>query len=314
MLSPNDYSTLLPGDSTLVKILQRGGRFRIPETKEDPHAQIEEFATQLFDTMKQKVSKQHTAGSWTRPWLDKFKAVLTEKCNELKAHLQDYPDSIQAHNTIAAEYQLSPAEKRTLKELRKSFAIIPTDKATDIFAIVCKNWLLKAIRTDLSNSQFYELLTTIQPSQLSGSLVQQLSIWGMGKSDTLGPYTTYVKLHKPIPTCRFIVASNGSYNEELSILLTRFLTDVQLFAHDHWATHFIHTLGFSANILPHLKSWILGSAQDIIPLIEHFNRHRAWHFDNSIPLSVTTADFERLYTHIPHSDLKDDAPPSHTAV
>lgn len=292
----------------LLTLLRRGPRFRCPLLLHDGEGDLDTFMHHITTDLEQYLSKRKiniNTQAWALEWIQKIQQLAELAATALS------PDDLNftSEKTIAEQYHLDPTAVQELRQLRQHYAIITVDKAADLFAIVCKNYLYKCILQDLTNSDFFRVLPTHHTVQHTiHQQIHDLQAFSLhpktADQHKLGHYMAIAKLHKTPPTFRFITSSKNCTTERMNIYLTRFLTAVHAFAdmlfHDTLCSLGLPTYSPTTGHRP--KSWILQSSYDAAEIIKHFNRHKISYESANRRMLITVADFERLYTFIQQDD------------
>jgi hypothetical protein len=293
----------------LLTLLKRGPRFRCPLLLHDGDSDIDAFLQNISSTLTEYLAKRKIS-THTQPWASQWIQQILQAVEHASQEQHDL--DFTSEKTIAEQYNLDADAIQELKQLRKHYAIITVDKAADLFAIVCKNHLYKSILKDLTNSDFFHILPTTHTSQHTiQQQLQDLHSFNLQPKHTeqhkLGHYMAIAKLHKNPPTFRFITSSKNCTTERMNVYLTRFLTAVQAFAdmlfHDTLCA--LNLEFYSADTRHRPKSWILQSSYEVVDIIKHFNRHSITFESANRNMTITTADFERLYTFMKQDDCID---------
>jgi hypothetical protein len=297
---------LLINSPNLLNLLRRGPRFRCPVFVQDHEDVHDAFLNHIMESLRAYLAKRNicaTRQAWANQWLDAVRHACTDALHRLS--LVDLTE----HNNTASQYTLYPQDLAALQSLRRSFAIITVDKASDLFAIVCKNHLYRSLLTDLSNSDFFNILPTgVSSAEILQQQLLDLQAFNLAPNTPthhkLGYYMAIGKLHKTPPTFRFITSSKGCITERVSIYITRLLAAVQTFADQHFHDTLcgLNLPTYSQASGHRRSSWILKNSFELIPMIQHFNRHRVSHAMQDRFMAITVADFERLYTNIDLAD------------
>lgn len=303
---------LLVKSNNLLNVLRRGPRFRSPLLLRDEASDLESFLHHLTDSLQTYLNKRKLPPNlhpWATTWLEVVRQACLDELNKLQTTHDNHLDHTHEIE-MARQYDLDLPDLQELQDLRRHFAIITVDKASDLYVIVCKNFLYKKFLTDLSNSDFFQVLTddTTTATTIVQQQLQQLLTFNMApRRDSqlkIGYYTATAKLHKKPPTFRFITSSNDCVTERMNIYLTRILTEIQLFAHQLFHDTLTDTqLDTYTTLGAHRpKSWILKSSFEAVQIVQHYNRHRMSNETANRNMAITVADFERLYTFIDQQD------------
>ena len=118
--------------------------------------------------------------------------------------------------------------KKDLQALHNDFVFIPTDKASNNVSVVCKQYYLEHLSSELNNTYTFEL----SPQSLNSDINEHKSFMESSglKVNLKIPYMYWTaKMHKTPVSTRFITSAIGSTLEPLSKLVcTALLTLVKI--------------------------------------------------------------------------------------
>lgn len=205
--------------------------------------------------------------------------------------LQQLPPPMSNTNTL-----LKPNVRRGLQELKRSFVISITDKASKNFTIVCKNHYKRTLQTELhtqggaystvamSAAQVYrkyahELTTHKCPPQ-----IRQAVQAAINKQEHHLPLLYWLpKMHKAVPKARFIAASYDVMTTPLARLLNRILKLVKDELKYRDDIHWQHTGA--------KRCWFINGHEEATRWLRALNRS-----SDTTQRSLNTYDFATMYT------------------
>jgi hypothetical protein len=187
--------------------------------------------------------------------------------------------------------------KEYLASFHKDYVLIPTDKASNNIAIVCKKFYIQtllqevgigSIPKDIHTSTYSlvnESLNDIITRHYNFMLKYGITLSSVHKQLPILFWTP--KMHKIPSKQRFIAASHSCTTKTISSIITKCLKQIY-FAHKIYCDHIHSYTGF--NLM-----WIINSSLDVHKLLSSCNRKAK---------NLITYDFSTLYTSIPHDKLK----------
>lgn len=192
----------------------------------------------------------------------------------------------------------SPEVKDALLKLHEQYVIVPTDKAGNNFAIVCKKFYIEQslrelglfLKTKSSNPTYVPVQVDVSSiiERHKSYLVKKLELKEIPESL---PFIYWIpKMHKkPFSKQRYIAASYDCSTKPVSALLTKCFKLLEkthrVVCNNHFKTYGINPM------------WILNNSSEVHKVIAPFNRQRD-------AKNLRTYDFSTLYTNIPHKALK----------
>lgn len=200
----------------------------------------------------------------------------------------------------------TPACRDALHQLHRDWVISYMDKGSRTFVAYCKKGYVTALLEDLL-SGVYEIC----PLPVDDAVAAHAAFVSSGslavrapraqRFDTLPYFAAIAKLHKTPPSNRFLVCSAHAPSAPVSLWLTYFFRAIAPDLDKMWCAAFPADFAF-AN--PGCRSWILLNSQSLIPLVHLFNSSAPPSVHAAYEWQLRTFDFERLYTNLPHADLK----------
>lgn len=266
-------------------LMSRGVKFRQPKSSILSVA-IEEVKNKLEVLGKklQSINEQHNLD--LKPWKDAILGKINEKANSLSKWASRYNNI----NKSILDLLDKPATLKYIKFMKKHFVFAPVDKAGCMFSIICKSFYIKVIKEEL------QITKGTQPVYVPTDRTEQdiidehtcsnedLNI-DLEESDKKLPTLYWIpKFHKTPVGFRFISGSSSCTTQQaskkLTIILKSLDSTVQRMAADYRSSHKVNTY------------WVITNTRKVLNKIKVIN-------DFSKASSVSTYDFERLYTNIP---------------
>jgi hypothetical protein len=194
----------------------------------------------------------------------------------------------------------SPFISKVLKDLQKDFVFVPTDKASNNIAVVCKRFYveqsMKELDIFLHSSTKKEADKTYVPviKESMDSLLSRHKRFMKANSIEEADYIPFLywipKMHKkPYSKQRYIAASARCSTKPLSAILTKCLKLIErqhrIIGKRYFTNHGINPM------------WIIDNSTAVHSMIADLNRKKQVR-------NIRTYDFSTLYTSIPHKQLK----------
>ena len=198
-------------------ILKHGATFRIPQsiTVDFPEL-LNAYAQETILATKAFMDTNFSNAPWAEPWRVQFNQILLAERDACLRRVQQSQarDPSAAHplseyKADISKYHPSDADKIAWAQLSKQFFILQTDKATSVYLIVCKHWVLEQIRDDLNKAEFFTAQPITTDTVANNMATYLATRFGIMSKGGIGSYYPTVKLHKPVPCCRFLVGSKG---------------------------------------------------------------------------------------------------------
>ena len=206
--------------------------------------------------------------------------------------------------------QLDQSTKEAITALQESYVFTYMDKSANNFMMMCKPYYVRFVLKDLglldstASSDSPYARQHISKDALVGLHSSLLAHSGFAKlSCKLPAYMATVKMHKSPVSFRFITTTVNTTLTPMLTWCTRLLKSIERDICTLWSSTFrsLPEEPFSTPARP----WILRSTAAMIPILNADNmRYTPFQF-STLQTHIETYDFERLYTNIPLSDLKE---------
>ena len=190
--------------------------------------------------------------------------------------------------------------KNILARFHSKYVIVPTDKAGNNFAIVCKKFYIEQSMKELGiflrfngSNPTYQMVD-VDISSITKRhkkyLKSKLGLDAEKIPDSL-PFLYWIpKMHKkPFSKQRYIAASYKCSTKPASALLTKCF---KLIENTHRKACRTYSRTYRINPM-----WIANNSSEVHKIMAPFNRHRK-------AINMRTDDFSTLYTNIPHALLR----------
>jgi hypothetical protein len=219
---------------------------------------------------------------------------------------------------------LDGPHRTALAHIRRDFLVTQCDKASRNFAFICKTrasqLLLEDLNMQSSNHQVY-IPYSVQDSAVVKRHLQGI-VRGFGlaltpANDVLPYYAGMPKFHKTPPAIRWLTVSPKSVLKPLDQRVHWLCKALKPFMR-RCLTRVFNGSGVPNALRPGVPELL--NSPEVVTTVKDFNTHSKLVFTeeilrfartqfggnvpNRLP-QVVTADVTRLYTHIPHQDLKD---------
>jgi len=244
----------------------------------------------IVDCQKQWCMKEHVARNTLNEWSSTLMDLVYKRVAKLKKLTRfRYACKIPILNKLCV--------KEYLDQLHERFVLVPTDKASNNIAIVCKYFYIKTLLEeigilDTKRVSAYSLSSDNSQSIIATHLHKMEQIPLDNKQQQLPILLWIPKMHKNPSKQRFIAASHSCTTKPVSALATKCLKLVQN-AHRLYCNRIKSYTGFNF-------MWIIDNSLEV---------HKLMHFTSSKkspPRNIITYDFSTLYTSIPHDKLKEE--------
>ena len=181
-----------------------------------------------------------------------------------------------------------------LKELHKSYVLVPIDKAGNNIAIICKRYYVEVILKEIGETGNGNS-TYIKSSKLVEDVVEdnvmyskRLGLEVEDEEKDLPSMYWIPKMHKDPSGARFIIASRQCSTKKISKSVSSAFKLMY-----HQIENFHKKSKFLSN---YNKFWVLQNPDPVISSIKQINRKKG-------AKSIATYDFSTLYTKLPHEKL-----------
>ena len=186
-----------------------------------------------------------------------------------------------------------------LEDMQKKFVFVPTDKASNNIAVICKKFYIEQALKELgifadslsdNDIKTYELVDLDTTSIINRHvLFLKTALKATEIPETLPFLYWIVKMHKIPSKQRYIAASSCCSTKPLSEALTKCFKVIEL-QHRYICSQYNSTYGIN-------PMWIIHNSFSVHKIITPLNRQGQCY-------NVKTYDFTTLYTSIPHEQLK----------
>lgn len=270
-------------NENLQKILEKGTKFRI-QTTDDPR--------KIKETINESLSKHVT-------FLAKQYKLNENNKNKIITIFHRWLENLYINPTKNFTY----GEKEIsndIKHLQKNFVIVPVDKASNNYSIICKKLYLKFLEKELFTNHLdptcatYSKYTIETQEQIlfrhkraTESYARRNSSLKIIETPCLPLIYGIPKMHKKEPKLRFITGASSSSIKSISIELQNILT----FIKQHF-TRYCRAIEGRSNIS---LNWIIKSSHELLQSLDN-----QWHPHFT---QLFTADFESLFTNLPHKTV-----------
>ena len=277
----------------LRSLLSKGPKYREPQNVNWDHF-LTHFKTNFKVTLQNwvsKINKDEIDLKFFEPYFNKVLKDIKTSIEKIKKRKRFY-----------RRMRLStPKIKDLLSKLHEKFVFIPTDKAGNNIAVVCKVFYITQSLKELGifidgSVSADEDRTYIEINVPIKRIINRhvKYVYSKLKCDSIPeklPYLYWIaKMHKkPITKQRFIAASGLCTTKPISKMLTKILkrVDIQI---RMICRRFFHRYGIN-------PYWILKNSTEVFECVAQFNI-------KSDCKNIRTYDFATLYTKIPHKLLK----------
>ena len=191
--------------------------------------------------------------------------------------------------------------KQFLEKLHQKFVFVPTDKASNNIAVVCKKFYIEKSMKELGifadasqnekDDRTYEMVDKDVKSIVDRHMRYMKSNSITTEIPEYLPFLYWIpKMHKkPFSKQRYIAASHRCSTKPLSAILTKCLS---LIEKEHRTI--CHRYEYNHGINP---MWIIRNSSAVHKTVATLNRKKGCN-------NIRTYDFSTLYTSIPHKQFK----------
>ena len=301
-----DHQHVITGDLSIIKndrlrnLLKLGPSFRkpIPADYEKAEDIVSETIDDMIESWTKAEGKDFDVEQW-EPWKEMLLKFVKNKITKLKSKAQQKTKDF---------YNVSKA----LKKCHESFILVPADKAANNVIVVCKAYYLQSLISELKadgvnkaneaedanvttdvtyqEQNFNEEMQKEKINEVCKKIYKQFKVKCSDENKKFASMYWTVKMHKKPIGKRFIAASKNCITKKLSEKLTGLLTRI-LRVHK--------TMGNYAARKSNVDTcWVINNAQPIFSKIAYLSKM-------CVCKNVNVYDFKKLYTNIPHDDLKE---------
>ena len=294
-------NTSILRNAKLAALWAKGAKFRI-----DPHSLPEEeencdedMDIIIFRDVRRALRQWHKGLSQaqhnanTRRRAEQWLSAVTQRAKQL---LTTNAQSVATpHNS---PYHLLPADLKRLAWIKRNFVITTVDKAAQNMVLVCRKHYIQSAMDELQNGVAYT------PShQNADNIISNGSQFCTNRGIkplaemSIPNFHLRVKLHKSVPSFRFVAGSQHAPLTPVSRWLTLGLNAIMDEVHDAWAEVTERIPGAESK-----KCWIVNDSVKVAKHLKHINASRP-NRTGIIPLQ--TFDFTSMYTTLPLHGMKE---------
>ena len=221
--------------------------------------------------------------------------------NKVLKDIKTSIDKIKKRKRFFRNMRLTiPKIKEVLSALHEKFVLVPTDKAGNTIAVVCKKfYIIQSMKelgifgnsvADENSCTYIEVDGPIQRIIKRHVKYTKTKLKCDSIPDKL-PYLYWIpKIHKkPVTKQRYIAASGFCMTKPISQMLTKVLKRI-----DNTIKFYSKSFFFQYGINPY---WIIKNSSEVFKCVAQYNTKGNCR-------NIRTYDFSTLYTNIPHSSLK----------
>ena len=229
------------------------------------------------------------------------RAVLNEWSGSLLNLVRNRVNKLKKLNRFRYSSKKSilnkPEIRKYLQELHDRYVFVPTDKASNNIAVICKYYYIKVLLKEIGLFDNKQKSAYISISENSQAIITQhvknmeeVKLNIEEKKQQLPILLWIPKMHKKPSKQRFIAASHCCTTKPISALITKCLKLIQQ-AHKIYCDRIKSFTGFNF-------FWIIDNSMEVHKLLQNSTKNK--------PRNVITYDFSTLYTSIPHVKLKEE--------
>ena len=281
-----NHNHILTGDLNIVKnvelrnLLKNGLNYREqqPPSKRKALKAFSEGINQYIDTVSNKLKKTLSFfAEWRNVVLDKVKRRIS------KIQLGDF-------NNVLSK----PDVKSYLTELHRKYVFVPVDKAGNNVAIICKKFYLEVLSNEVRNTPTFSSYNSSEEEIINAhvNVIPNDFNIKIHEDNKAIPYLYWLpKFHKEVVGFRFITAGTKCTTKSLSVNIGLALKS---------CLKVIQNQSNYDNFYKDMNDYyIIDKTLTVSEFLVSNNHHRT-------KRSISSYDFQTLYTHIPHHQLKNN--------
>ena len=238
-----------------------------------------------------------------RVGIESYVAAISKKTNTTIEQFSEWQNKIlnavkeKLDNMNQYKYHsvLRDADVKTASaEFHEEFVLTPIDKASNNVSIICKQFYIDMLKSEIQNSSTFKLSNKAEQSIFNEQIkfYKKRNIEYVVDNQSL-PYLYWTsKMHKVPPKFRFITCGTSTSLEGMSKVLTVCLKRLLKFA--KCGTK------YNNKYKPYNSYFIVDDRRDVIDFLTTANFHKKF----GGAKSIHTYDFSNPYTSIPHEKLK----------
>ena len=267
-------------DKDLRNLLGKGLNFRPPKLRNSKKA-IESFKVGIEGYIKSLSKKYKVAEVIFDGWKSKLLENIKSKINKISTNACSNKKFVDTKVAL-----------QKLAKLQENFVFIPTDKSSNNISIVCKKFYLMSIKSELDSSFTTIDITPEEVINKQKKFLKESGIQLEDGCDKLSNFYASCKQHKNPPKFRYITSTCKAITKPLTRILKGVFKTIQ--------KEVIRDCGSQDyRRKDNIKTcWIIDNNINVRK--EIFKCNRGFHKAKSI----SSFDFDTLYTSIPHGKLK----------
>ena len=279
----NNHNHVVTGNLEIIEnvelrqLLSKGLNYRENEPP-NKHKAIKAFSNGIDAYVEKLSSLLKKPSSYFKPWRDTLLTRIKNRLSKAKSY---------AFNNILSK----PEVKKHLNSLQQKFVFVPVDKAANNVAIICKKFYLQVLQNEIVNSQNF----TPSPCSVNDLILEHKQFLEkmhitLDSDNMKLPYLYWLpKFHKEIVGSRFITSGSSCSTKQLSIDLGVGLKFcIKAIKHkSNYDNYYVEANDF----------YIIDNSKTVMDFLKNYN------FAGGRK-NISTYDFQTLYTHIPHYQLK----------
>ena len=295
----SNHGHVVTGDLRIIKnrklrsLLCKGPTFREP-IKMNWERFLTDFQTSLENCIKSWAEREEVDSKMFGEWKDRVLIDVRKKIRKLSK----IKNLHRGRNTLSCP---SSSVRRALSDLQKKYVFVPTDKASNNIAVICKKFYIQKSLEELGIIQHNEsgekanntyMLINDDPKKIILRHKRYMKTnFSVTQIPECFPFLYWIpKMHKkPYSKQRYIAASYKCTTKFLSATLTKCL---KLIEEQHRLYCRRYNIYYNINPM-----WIIKNSRSIFEITAKLNSMRN-------ARNVRTYDFSTLYTSIPHNLLK----------
>ena len=280
------HNHILTGDLNIVEnvelrnLLKNGLNYREqqPLSKRKAFKSFNESVDQYIDTVNKKLKK-------TPLFFSEWKTAVLQKVKRKISKIQT-----GSFNNVLSK----PDIKTYLSELHRKYVFVPVDKAGNNVAIICKKFYLEVLSSEVKNTPTFNLYNSSEEEIIArhiSVIPNDFNIKVPVENKTI-PFLYWLpKFHKEVVGYRFITAGTRCTTKSLSVNIgTALKSCMKVVRNQSSYDNFYKDMN---------NFYTIEKTQTVSDFLISNNHHR-------VKRSISSYDFQTLYTHIPHSQLKDN--------
>jgi hypothetical protein len=265
-----------------------------PNYREALNINWKKFTDEFDDTLTSCVKKWAFSENVDLKVLSEWKVKVW---NEVKGKIQFLKKRRKRRRKII----ISGTMKSYLQSLQKKYVFVPTDKAGNNIAVVCKKFYIERSMQELSifkdskidelDSATYKMINKDSKFIITRHCRYMKTRFAINDVPEKLPFLYWIpKMHKkPYSKQRYIAASACCSTKPISAILTKVLKVIEKqHRFDAKKYHTYHGVD---------PMWIIHNSTAVHEMVASFNRQKKC-------VRIDTYDFSTLYTSIPHLKLK----------